>query len=85
MVAVLFKTPLTVVLPSSTWNEMRVTEPIASGWMAVQLIVLSAVLRFKFPLVAAAEFATKLLPAGIVSVAEAFDAVVVPSLSRLSA
>ena len=32
MVAVLLKTLLTVVLPSLTWNEMRVTEPIASGF-----------------------------------------------------
>jgi D-lactate dehydrogenase len=51
---------LTVVLPSLTWNEMRVTEPIASGSLAVQMIVLSAVLTFRFPLVVAAELATRL-------------------------
>ena len=85
MVAVLLKTLLTVVLPSLTWNEMCVTEPIASGWLAVQVIVLSAVLTFRFPLVAAAEFATRMRSAGMVSVTEAFDAAAVPSLSRLSA
>ena len=85
MVAVLVKTLLVVVAPSLTWNDIRVTEPIGSGPLAVQVIVLSAVLTFNPPLVAFAELATRLVALGIVSVTEAFEAGLLPVLSRLSA